>query len=162
MTFGIGEGGWAYVVPLVMSLGAATVGTLGTVVELAVKEIDKEKRPILRTIGEVFAKTLQTGSAALALIVIGSLFANPIGLVVLYGIGATLILTPIVHGVIKHTNYESLKKGFDRADKVASLTAKTLNSAVLTAGIFMSWGIPAAGAGGIGLIALNIATYKKA
>jgi hypothetical protein len=162
MSFGIGEGGFAYIVPFVIGLGTTAAGAIGTVTELAVKQIDKEKKPILRAVGEIFAKSLQTGAAALTLVMIGSLVTNPIGLGTLYGIGVILLLTPIVNGIIQHTTYDSLKKGFNIADQAASIVAKTINTATLATAVWMSLGIPAAILGGISLTTLNIVTYMKA
>lgn len=152
----------AVVAAVVMGIGGSAVGAIGTVVELAVKEIDQEKRPIWRTIGEVFAKTMQCAAAAFALVILGSLVANGAGIIALNVIGAVIILTPIINGIVKHQGNETWKNFFEQGDKVASVTAKTINTAVLTAAIFMSLGIPAGIIGGIALSALNIVTYKKA
>lgn len=159
----VGEANLAIAAAVVLGIGSSTVGTMGTVAEMAVKEVNKESFPILRTIGEVFAKTLQSGAAAFSLLVLGSLFVvNTGGVLALSGIGVAMLLTPSINGMIEHQGSDSLKRKSEIADKAVSLAAKAINTVVVTAAIFMSLGVPAGILGGVGLSALSIATYRKA
>lgn len=150
---------------VVFGIGSSCAGTLGNVIELAVKDIDKEQFPIIRTIGEVFSKTIQSASAGFALLLTASLFLTPpVGAVLgvgILGIGVVMLLTPMVNGIIQRTNTESLKKAFALADQIVNVTSKTVNTAILTAGITINFGIPLGVAAGIGLGALSIVTYIK-
>jgi hypothetical protein len=147
---------------VVLSVGASALGTVGTFAELTAKRIDKEKHPILRTIAEVFAKTLQSGPAAFSLAMIGSLLTtNPILLGGILLIGAYMVLTPAVNGIIQLTQNEALKKGMAIADRAVSLSSKLINTAILTVGVALALNIPAAIICGVGLTALNVKAYQK-
>jgi hypothetical protein len=157
------SGSLAVAASIVIGFGASAMGSIGTVAELAVKDINKERHPIIRKIGEVFSKTLQNGSASLALIALGSLFVtHPIGVGSLLGVGFVMSLSPTANGLVQLTKYEKLKNVMHVVDQMCSATAKTINTVVLTTAAFMSMG-PAVGAvAGISLSALSISTYKKA
>lgn len=157
------SGSLALAATVVLGFGSSAFGTIGTVAELTVKEINKERHPILRTVGEVFSKTMQNTAATVALTVLGSLFvgSTPIGLLAL-GFGAIMILTPPVNGIAEGTSSEALKRAMHIADQITSATAKTINTAVLTVAVYMAAGPIAAIATGAGLSALSYATYQKA
>lgn len=158
-----GEGSLAIAAAVVLSIGSSTLGIVGTIAEMAIKEIDKDEFPNLRTISEVFAKTLQSGAAAFSLLILGSLFVmNSVGLIALGGMGVAMLLTPSINCLIQHHGSDSLKIKFDIADNIVNIASKTINTAVVTAAFFMSLGVPAGILGGIGVSALSIATYQKA
>lgn len=157
-----GESGFAMAATVVLGIGSALAGTVGTVTELAIKEIDKEQRPILRTVGEVFSKTLQTGSAALILIVIGSLVSSSMVNVATFSTGAVIVLTPMIHGIIQHSSLDQdWKDAMKGIDQLSNATCKTIHSAVLTMAAYKTCGLPAAVVTWIYLGALNFVTYKK-
>ncbi len=156
-----GGDGLAIGAMVVLGVGTAVLGSIGTVTELAVKEINKQKRPILRTIGEIFAKTLQTACGAVVLVTAASLLTNPIFFGASLGIGVVMILTPLVNGITQHIGFETLKKIVGKVDQVVNIASKIINTAVVTSGVFLACGVAPAVIGGLGLSALNIVTYKK-
>lgn len=147
-------------VTLVFGFGSAALGTVGTVAELAVKEINQDKHPLLRAISLVFAKTLQSGPAAFSLLLIGSLY-NPWVYMAAF-IGTCMLLTPLLNGIVQHSSFGSLKKGMDIADRTVSISAKILNTALMAVGAAMALGPFAAVLTGSTIGALNYAAYHKA
>lgn len=145
---------------VVVEVGASAVGLTGMIAEYATKFLDKETLPVLREVGELFSKTLQNGSAAFSLIIIGSLF-NPLAVIPTTIIGSILVLTPISNSVVKNLDFLPLKGILEQMDKGASLSGKMVNGAVLTAGAYLALGIPALVITGVGLGAANYWTFTK-
>lgn len=142
--------------------GAGVVGAIGSSVELAAKRIDKQKHPILRTIAEVFGKTLQSAPAAFSLGLIGSFAtAKPVLLVGVLAVGSVMVLTPLVNGIVQHSQNETLKKGMDILDRVVSVSSKVVNTAALTVGVALAINIPAALLCGAGITVLNVKAYQN-
>ncbi len=160
------SGSFALAATIVVGFGSAALGTIGTVAELAVKEIDKKHHPIIRTTAEVFAKTLQNAGAVFSLLILGSLVVtNPYAVAAVVVVGGAIVLTPATNGVIQHSKNPILKRiapKIRKADQIASASAKTINTVVVTAAVFMSSGGFAAVIAGLGLTGLSIATYRKA
>lgn len=148
-------------ITVVVEVMSSAVGNTGLLAEFAVKYIDKEKHPTLRMIGVVFAKTLQNAAAAFALVILGSLAVNPFVNVATFSIGAVMLLTPSVKAALQNSAHSSFKKALDVMDQAASITAKTINTAVLTVGVYLSLGIPAAVAAGLGFGVLSYKTHQK-
>lgn len=154
--------GLALAITVVVEVGSSVVGNTGLLSEFAVKSLDKEKHPTLRMIGVVFSKTLQNAAAAFALFILGSLAVNPIVNVAAFSFGAVMILTPAMQAAFRNSDHPSLKKALKLMDDITSISAKTINTAILTAGVYLSLGVPAAVVAGLGLGALNVMTFNKA
>lgn len=156
----IAGGGIAMGITYVVGFGASILGTMGTAMEAGVKNIDKDQRPVAKTIGEVFSKTIQNGSAAFLLVIGGSLMSNPI-LFSALGIGVMMASTPIFNEIIQVNGNESFKKVMGIADKVTNIASKMINSIVITTGVFMSCDFLAAVLFGIGVGSLNMMAYRS-
>lgn len=139
---------------LVLMIESSVLAAGGTVIEVAASAINQKRHPILRTISEVFAKTLQSAPAAFSLCVIGSLnFPSAL-------VGTMMLLTPLLNGIIQNSPIDSLKKGMDIADRTVSITAKIINTSLLT--LLMSGAEPfAAVLIGMGISSLNYLAYKR-
>jgi len=148
-------------VTVVVEVFSAAVGTTGMLAEYTTKLLNKEKYPTLRKICELFSKTLQNGAAAFSLVILGSLAANPACIIVAGTIGAVMVLTPVMRAAFQNSDHPSLKKALILIDNIANIAAKTINMAMLTGGVYLALGVPAAMVAGLGLGTLSIVTYRK-
>lgn len=147
---------------VVVSMGSSAIGIAGTTAELAIKEIDQAKFPQLRAVAEVFAKTVQSASAAFTLLILGSLFVTSTpGVVFIASMGVAMLLTPTINEMIQTCGKESWKNNFEIADRSVAMMSKAINTGTVTAGFFMACGAPIGVVSGICLTALSVVTYQK-
>jgi hypothetical protein len=100
-------------------VGSAVVGVIGAGAEMAFKG-DKV------TVGEIFVKTLQAGTAA-TILTLGAMFSlNTAGFVVAGGIGVAMLLTPIVNAIIQGYGSDALKQEAEKVDSAVSIASKVI------------------------------------
>jgi hypothetical protein len=154
--------GLPLVVTVLVEVGSSVVGTTGMLGEYAVKSLDKEAYPKLRQAGEIFFKTIQNASAAFALFILGSLVTHPVGIIAAGVFGVVMVITPIMKAVVQNSDNQTLKKALNILDHITNISAKTINTAIATAGIYLALGAPAALVLGAGISAFGIVTFRKA
>ena len=148
-------------VTIVLEVGSSAVGTTGMLAEHLVKLTDKESFPTARKVAEIFTKTLQNAAAAFSLVILGSLFVNPAGILAASAIGLAIVLSPYVKAAMEYSENTKLKKLVNIYENVANISAKTINTAIFTTGVGLALGIPAAIIVGAGVGALNVMAYVK-
>lgn len=155
----INQQGLAMAITVLVGLGSSGLGAIGTFGESRFKKMNQMKHPTIRSAGLLFTKFLQSATAALTLLIIGSLFTNPTGLTALALFSFGMAITPLVNRIAQLIKNDAANKIFDICDRVVSIASKIINTAAVSTGIGLSLGKPAGIFGCVLLSALSYAAY---
>jgi len=148
-------------ITVAFSFMSSVVGTTGELGEYGAKSLNWKDHPRLKTITDAFVKSVQTAAAAFTLLLVGSLSTNPIVLGSAITAGIVLVLTPSVHAWMKGKEDSVVKRGVEMADQMADISAKVINTAMLTVGAFMALGPIGGALVGAGSSILSFETHRK-
>lgn len=103
----------------------------GATLEFHSKKINHGKYPFVRTVVEIFSKTIQTISYVVPFYMLGRSVQDPLRSAIYYTISAVALI-PTVNGIVQYYGNNTWKKRLSDADRVLSGISKVFNTAVLT------------------------------